>query len=74
MIFGKKKSTYILEGLTHANKEKFAKALSAVPEIAVISIDVGRSTITVEAKGDPVDSIGLAARVAGITVRTKLIL
>ena len=72
MLFGKKKSTYILEGLTHTNREKFAKALSAVPEIAVISIDVGRSTITVEAKGDPADSIGLAAGVADIRVRTKI--
>ena len=72
MLFGKKRSTYILEGLTASGKEKLAKAMSAVPDISVVSIDVGRSVITVESKGDPFDSINLAAKVAGVTVRTKL--
>jgi len=73
MLFGKKKFTYILDGLSASNKAMLEKAMSAVPSIKVVSISVSQSTITVEAKSEPVDSIKLAAKVAGINVRTKLV-
>jgi hypothetical protein len=70
MLFGKaKRTSYILDGLNPGKKAVLEKALSAIKEIKVISIDVSRSTITVESKKNPIDSIRIAAKIAGTTVR-----
>jgi hypothetical protein len=70
MLFGRaKRTSYILDGLNPARKAVLVKAMTAIPEIKVVSIDVPRCIITVESKRDPIESIRLAAGIAGTTVR-----
>ena len=67
-----KRMTFILEGLTQKTKIPFQKALSASPDLKVVSIDVPRSVVVVESKMDSAVLVKMAAEIAGITVRRNI--
>ena len=71
-MFGKKTYHYLVDGLTQANVGVLRRSLATVPEIRTAVVDVGRSTVEVDATRDVADEIRLACEVAGIVYRTRM--
>ncbi len=68
----KKIFRYLVDGVTKEKLATLRKAMAQVPQVTGFSYNPSAGTLVVEAPSNPVDSVELACRVAGVSYRAQI--
>ena len=68
----KKIFRYLVDGVTKDKLATLRKAVAQVPQVTGFSYNAMASTLIVEAPTNPVESVELACRVAGVSYRAQI--
>ena len=63
---------YLVDGVTKEKLATLRTAMAQVPQVTGFSFNAAGGTLIVEAPANPVDSVELACRVAGVSYRAEI--